>query len=135
MCEYSWEKIDVDHLKDLKGYITMEWCFFILLWRQNQSCNSEILASAITLRPKNLCKVFNVRFVNYVSSLKLFTFDWELMIEGRLRNQFSYHKMLNSDTNGNAYDYDAENENYDDDDNNNFGLFLAISYHQTIMEK
>ena len=57
------------------------------------------------------------------------------MIEGRLRNQFSYHKMLNSDTNGNAYDYDAENEHYDDDDNNNFGLFLAISYHQTIMEK
>ena len=58
------------------------------------------------------------------------------MIEGRLRHQFSYHKMLNSDTNGNAYDYDVENENYDDDDgNNNFGLFLAISYHQTIMEK
>ena len=57
------------------------------------------------------------------------------MIEGRLRHQFPYHKMLNSDTNGNAYDYDVGNENYDDDDNNNFGLFLAISYHQTIMEK
>lgn len=57
------------------------------------------------------------------------------MIEGRLRHQFPYHKMLNSDTNGNAYDDDVGNENYDDDDNNNFGLFLAISYHQTIMEK
>lgn len=31
--------------------------------------------------------------------------------------------MLNSNTNDN------------DEDNNNFGLFLAISYHQTIMEK
>ena len=30
--------------------------------------------------------------------------------------------MLNSNTN-------------DNEDNNNFGLFLAISYHQTIMEK
>lgn len=65
----------------------------------------------------------------------MFTFDWEFMIEGRLRHQFPYHKMLNSDTNGNACDYDVGNENYDDDDNNNFGLFLAISYHQTIMEK
>ena len=31
--------------------------------------------------------------------------------------------MLNSNTNDN------------NEDNNNFGLFLAISYHQTIMEK
>ena len=57
------------------------------------------------------------------------------MIEGRVRHQCSYHKMLNSNTNDNAYDYDVENENDNDDDNNNFGLFLAISYHQTIMEK
>ena len=55
------------------------------------------------------------------------------MIEGWLRHQCSYPKMLNS--NENANDYDVENENHDDDDNNNFGLFLAISYHQTIMEK
>lgn len=55
------------------------------------------------------------------------------MIEGRVRHQCSYHKMLNSNTNDNAYDYDVENEN--ENDNNNFGLFLAISYHQTIMEK
>ena len=31
------------------------------------------------------------------------------MIEGRLRHQCSYHKMLNSNTNDNAYDYDVEN--------------------------
>ena len=62
----------------------------------------------------------------------MFPFDWKLLIEGRLRHQCSYHKMFN------AYDYDVENENEndsDDDDDNNFGLFLAISYHQTIMEK
>ena len=65
----------------------------------------------------------------------MFPFDWKLLIEGRLRHQCSYHKMFNSNTNDNAYDYDVENENDNDDDNNNFGLFLAISYHQTIMEK
>lgn len=45
--------------------------------------------------------------------------------------------MLNSNAYDNAYDYDVENENKNDndDDDNNFGLFLAISYHQTIMEK
>ena len=57
------------------------------------------------------------------------------MIEGRLRHQCSYHKMLNSNAYDNAYDYDVENENNNDDDDNNFGLFLAVSYHQTIMEK
>ena len=57
-------------------------------------------------KTKNLCKFFNGHFVNYVSSLKLFTFDWKLMIEGRLRHQCSYHKMLNSNTNDNAYDYE-----------------------------
>ena len=57
------------------------------------------------------------------------------MIDGWLRHQCSYPKMLNSNVNENANDYDVENENHDDDDDNNFGLFLAISYHQTIMEK
>ena len=67
----------------------------------------------------------------------MFTFDWKLMIERRLRHQCSYHKMLNSNAYDNACDYDVENENKNDsdDDDNNFGLFLAVSYHQTIMEK
>lgn len=45
--------------------------------------------------------------------------------------------MLNSNAYDNACDYDVENENKNDsdDDDNNFGLFLAVSYHQTIMEK